>query len=64
MKPERETMDDEVITLHGGYRHLKSFRHAELVYDATVKFCERLIDRRTYSTYFLFNPRSGSLNLQ
>ena len=38
---------DNLITPHGGYRALKSFQHAELVYDATVKFCDRLIDRRS-----------------
>ena len=36
-----------LITPHGGYRELKSFQHAELVYDATVKFCDRFIDRRS-----------------
>jgi restriction system protein len=38
---------DNLITPHGGYRDLKSFQHAELVYDATVKFCDRFIDRRS-----------------
>jgi hypothetical protein len=36
---------DNLITPHGGYRDLKSFQHAELVYDATVTFCDRFIDR-------------------
>jgi len=34
-----------LIPAHGGYRELKSFQHAELVYDATVKFCEKFIDK-------------------
>jgi restriction system protein len=36
-----------LIPPHGGYRELKSFQHAELVYDSTVKFCDRFIDKRS-----------------
>ena len=32
---------------HGGYRDLKSYQMAEIVYDAKVVFCERFIDRRS-----------------
>ena len=38
---ERETL----IPKHGGYRRLKSFQIAQLVYDLTVRFCERYVDR-------------------
>jgi hypothetical protein len=31
---------NKLIPPHGGYRELKSFQNAELVYDATVKFCD------------------------
>lgn len=41
------TSSSILISPHGGYRELKSFQHAELVYDATVKFCDRFIDRRS-----------------
>lgn len=34
-----------LIPKHGGYRKLKSFQVAQLVYDVTVRFCERYIDR-------------------
>jgi hypothetical protein len=37
----------KLIAPHGGYRELKSFQHSELVYDSTVKFCDRFIDRRS-----------------
>jgi hypothetical protein len=40
---------NNLISPHGGYRELKSFQHAELVYDSTVKFCDRFIDRRSRS---------------
>ena len=37
----------QLIPPHGGYRELKSYQMAEIVYDATVKFCDRFIDRRS-----------------
>jgi len=36
---------DKLISAHGGYRRLKSFQVAQLVYDVTVRFCERYVDR-------------------
>lgn len=36
---------DGLIVQHGGYRKLKSFQIAQLVYDVTVRFCERYIDK-------------------
>jgi len=35
----------DLIPKHGGYRHLKSFQVSQLVYDITVRFVERYIDR-------------------
>ena len=35
------------IDAHGGFRNLKSFQMAEIVYDATVAFCDRWIGRRS-----------------
>jgi hypothetical protein len=32
---------EKLIPKHGGYRHLKSFQVAQLVYDVTVRFCDR-----------------------
>ncbi len=37
--------DKGLIPTHGGYRKLKSFQIAQLVYDVTVRFCDRYIDR-------------------
>jgi len=34
-----------LIPRHGGYRNLKSFQLAQLVYDVTVRFCDRYVDR-------------------
>ena len=36
-----------MIPKHGGYRELKSFQVAQLVYDVTVRFCDKYIDRRS-----------------
>lgn len=43
-----------LIPKHGGYRNLKSFEAATLVYDLTVAFCERFVDRtdKTHRTYW------------
>jgi four helix bundle suffix protein len=41
--PDREPL----LPKHGGYRKLKSFQIAQLVYDVTVRFCDRYIDRRS-----------------
>ena len=38
---------EKLIPLHGGYRKLKSFQVAQLVYDVTVRFCDRYISPRS-----------------
>lgn len=35
----------DLIPKHGGYRKVKSFQVAQLVYDVTVRFCDRYIDK-------------------
>jgi four helix bundle suffix protein len=36
---------DKLIPKHGGYRSLKSFQLAQLVFDITVRFCNKFIDK-------------------
>jgi len=36
---------EPLIPKHGGYRKLKSFQVAQLVYDVTVRFCELYVDQ-------------------
>jgi four helix bundle suffix protein len=36
---------EPLVPKHGGYRKLKSFQMAQLVYDMTVRFCEGYIDK-------------------
>lgn len=56
--------DNNLIPAHGGYRELKSFQQAELVYDATVKFCDRFIDRRSRThDQMVQAARSGRQNI-
>ena len=42
-------MDDKraLIRPHGGYYKLRTFQSAQQVYDATVIFCERFVDKRS-----------------
>src|SRR2546423_13212444 len=55
---------DNLIPSHGGYRQLKSFQHAELVYDATIKFCDRFIDKRSRThDQMVQAARSGRQNI-
>jgi four helix bundle suffix protein len=58
-------MDKEpLIPKHGGYRKLKSFQVAQLVYDVTVRFCDRYIDRRTRThDQMVQAARSGVQNI-
>ena len=53
-----------LIPAHGGYRELKSFQHAELIFDATVKFCDRFIDKRSRThDQMVQAARSGRQNI-
>jgi hypothetical protein len=38
-------MIEALIPKHGGYRSLKSFQVAQLVYDVTVLFCESFVSK-------------------
>ena len=48
----------------GGYRQLRSFQMATVVYDATVKFCERFLDSRSRTVDQMVQAaRSGRQNI-
>src|SRR6476619_3358917 len=58
--PEREPL----IPKHGGYRKLKSFQVAQLVYDLTVRFCDRYISPRSRTDDQMVQAaRSGVQNI-
>jgi four helix bundle suffix protein len=49
---------------HGGYRRLRSFQVAEIVYDATVSFCDRFVDKRSRThDQMVQAARSGRQNI-
>jgi four helix bundle suffix protein len=57
-------MDEPLIPKHGGYRGLKTFRLAQLVYDITVRFCQRYVDPRSRtSDQMVQAARSGAQNI-
>lgn len=57
-------MSDPLIPPHGGYRELKSYQNAEILYDATVKFCDRFIDRKSRThDQMVQAARSGTKNI-
>jgi four helix bundle suffix protein len=55
---------EPLIPKHGGYRKLKSFQIAQLVFDVTVRFCDRYIDKgsRTHDQ-MVQAARSGVQNI-
>jgi four helix bundle suffix protein len=58
------TQEEALIPSHGGYRKLKSFQVAQLVYDITVRFCERYVDPRSRTCDQMVQAaRSGVQNI-
>lgn len=54
----------DLISKHGGYRKLKSFQVAQLVFDITVRFCDRYIDKRSRThDQMVQAARSGVQNI-
>ncbi len=57
-------MTEGFITPHGGYQKLLSYQKAEIVYDATVYFCGRFIDKRSRThDQMIQAARSGKQNI-
>jgi four helix bundle suffix protein len=55
---------ENLIPVHGGYRKLKSFQVAQLVYDVTVRFCDRYIEKRSRThDQMVQAARSGVQNI-
>ena len=53
-----------LIPPHGGYRKLRSFQCAQLVYDATVIFCDRFVEKRSRThDQMIQAARSGVQNI-
>jgi len=57
-------MSEGFIPPHGGYKKLLSYQKAEIVYDATVFFCDRFIGKRTRThDQMIQAARSGKQNI-
>ena len=57
-------MSGGFIPPHGGYQKLLSYHKAQIVYDATVSFCDRFIDRRSRThDQMIQAARSGKQNI-
>jgi len=55
---------EPLIPRHGGYRRLKSFQIAQLLYDLTARFCDKYIDPRSRThDQMVQAARSGVQNI-
>ncbi|MBN1568078.1 MAG: four helix bundle protein [Acidobacteria bacterium] len=55
---------ESLILRHGGYRKLKSFQAAQIVYDVTVRFCDKYIGVRSRThDQMVQAARSGVQNI-
>jgi len=52
------------IPAHGGYEKLHSYQKSQIVYDATVRFCDRFIDKKSRThDQMVQAARSGNKNI-
>ncbi len=57
-------MTEPLLPKHGGYRNLRSFQVARLIYDVTVRFCDRYIEHRSRTRDQMVQAaRSGVQNI-
>lgn len=63
MKKGRQ-IDDGFMPSHGGYKTLLSYKKTAIVYDATVCFCERFLNKRDRTVDQMVQAaRSGKQNI-
>lgn len=61
---KRSAEAPKLIPAHGGYRELQSYQMSEIVYDATVVFCDRFISKRSRThDQMVQAARSGKQNI-
>lgn len=62
--PSSSTSYPGFIPPHGGYEKLLAYRKSEIIYDATVRFCDRFIDKRSRThDQMVQAARSGNKNI-
>lgn len=55
---------ENLIPKHGGFRNLKTFQLARLIYDVTLRFCERYINKKSRThDQMVQAARSGVQNI-
>ena len=60
----REGDEASLLPTHGGYRNLKTFQLAEVIYDVTIRFCEKFLDPRSRTVDQMTQAaRSGRQNI-
>ncbi len=63
-RPSRPSGPQRILPPHGGYENLLSFQKARIVFDATVRFCDRFVDRRSRThDQMVQAARSGKQNI-
>lgn len=56
---------EKLIPKHGGYENTKTWQLADLIYDVTVRFCDKYVDPRSRThDQMVQSARSGCQNLQ
>src|SRR6476646_1597863 len=56
--------DSATLRPHGGYRRLRSFQVTEIIYDGTVVFCDRFVNKRSRThDQMVQAARSGRQNI-
>jgi four helix bundle suffix protein len=62
--PQSSPSHPGFIPPHGGYEKLLAYRKSEIIYDATVRFCDRFIDKRSRThDQMVQAARSGNKNI-
>ena len=60
----KESSKNDLLFKHGGFRDLKSFQMSTLVFDLTMAFCEKFVDRKSRTNDQMVQAaRSGRQNI-
>jgi restriction system protein len=63
-RSEKKASSPGLIPTHGGYRNLRGFQVASIVYDGTVIFCDRFVSKRSRThDQMVQAARSGRQNI-
>jgi four helix bundle suffix protein len=55
---------EKLITKHGGYRGLKTFQLSQLIFDITIRFCDRFVGTKSRThDQMVQAARSGTQNI-